>query len=267
MPRPAIDGRALLRWVLLELPETPWPGGAPFIGLVYVDPQAGLSAKGWRDGAPDESKLTVRLPIGAPGRILTDDEVASRGLPAEPAWLVHYGPQPTLDAPWRHDPALLERLHRSYPDDVQVVVHDGEPRRTGRRTEACWVRIDGWEDGAARPVTGREPPTRVYRATLLSRPHHLESIAAGGRLRLIASSGGRYPVMVTDLYLDERPAWRFTPCTGCGLHEGLDPPTVMAATRFPELEAEARPLMFTARCTACEGMLTLVRTDLPVDVA
>ncbi len=263
----AIDGRALLRWIVLELPTPPWGGTEPFVGLVYLDAQAGLAARGWRETAPDGGGLTVRMPIGVPGRVLTDDEAEARGLPAEPPWLAAFGPQPPRDAPWRHDPALLGRLHPRFPDDVQVLVHDGEPRRTGRRTEACWVRLDGADDGAPRLVTDQVAQTRSYRATLLSQPRQLTSIAANGRLRLLANPGGRHPIMVTDEYLAQRAGWRFTPCTACGLHEGLDPPSQMAATRFPDLEAEARPLMFTARCAACSGMLELVRVDLPVDRA
>ncbi|HVV88591.1 MAG TPA: hypothetical protein VHE35_36355, partial [Kofleriaceae bacterium] len=173
MTRATLDGRALLRWILLELPDPPWEGGEPFVGLVYVDAQAGLSAKGWRASAPLDDRLTVRLPIGVPGRVLADDEVAARGLPAAPDWLEAYGPQPPLDAPWRHDPALIGRLHRSFPDDLQVLVHEGEPRRTGRKAELCWVRLDGTDDGAPRPVTDRPAQTRLYRATLLSAPHGL----------------------------------------------------------------------------------------------
>ncbi|HVV83595.1 MAG TPA: hypothetical protein VHE35_11005, partial [Kofleriaceae bacterium] len=90
----------------------------------------------------------------------------------------------------------------------------------------------------------------------------LSSIAAGDRLRLIPDPGGRYPLMVTDAYLDERPAWRFTPCGRCRLHEGLDPPSVMAATRFPDLDADVRPLMFTARCPVCAGSMELARVDV-----
>ncbi len=36
-----------------------------------------------------------------------------------------------METPWRTDPALVDKLHPWYPDDLQVLVHDGEPRRTG----------------------------------------------------------------------------------------------------------------------------------------
>lgn len=258
---PAIDGRALLRWIVLELPEPPWRTTEPFVGFVYLDAEAGLSARGWAAAAPADAGLTVRLPIGVPGRILAADEVEARGLPATPAWLDACGPQPARDAPWRDDPALVGKLHPRFPDDLQILVHDGEPRRAGTRPEACWVRLDGAEEGAPRPVAGQPAATRLYTARLLSTPHQLTTIAAGDRLRLIAAPGGRLPLLVTDAYLAERTAWVFTPCDRCGLHEGLDPPAVMAATRFPALAADDRPLAFTSQCPACRGRQSLARAD------
>jgi hypothetical protein len=123
------------------------------------------------------------------------------------------------------------------------------------------VRIDGCDDGAPRPVTGQPAGSRLYRATLASTPRALTSIAAGAPLRFLADPGGRHPLMVTDAYLDERAHWQLTPCPRCGLHEGLDPPSLMAATRFPELAADARPLVFAAPCPACTGTLELSRVD------
>jgi hypothetical protein len=261
MTRVVIDGRALLRWILLDLPEPPWPEAEPFVGLVYLDGEEGLSARGWRAGAPDGGALTVRLPIGVPGRVLTDEDASARGLPATPAWLAGLGPQPATDAPWRHDPALLGRLHVRFPDDVPVLVHDGDPRRTSRRGEVCWVRLDAAAEGAPRPVSGQQAATRLYRGALLSRPRALTSVAAGDRVAVLAEPGGRHPLLVTDRYLDERAGWRITPCARCGLHEGLDPPSVMAATRFPDLAVDVRPPAFSAPCPLCSGSLELTRVE------
>ena len=266
MPKGAIDGRALLRWILLELPEPPWAAGdggdEPFVGLVYLDPQAGLSAKGWRAGEPAGGALVVRLPIGVPGRVLDEAEVAARGLPATPPWLAEAGPQPPADAPWRHDPALVPRLHARFPDDVQVLVHDGGAHRPRRRPEVCWVRVDGVEDERARPVSGQPASTRVYRGVLLSTPRALTSVAAGGVVRFLADPGGRYALAVTEAYLAERPHWRITPCAGCGMHEVLDPPSALAAAQFPDVDERSQARMFTARCPACSGALVLERVDV-----
>lgn len=236
----AVTGAALLHWIELRLPDPPWEQLEPFVGFVYLDPQAGLSAKGGRAGDPTAAakpSLTVRLPIGVPGRVLPDDEAEGRGLPATPGWLHHFGPQPLRDAAWRVDPALQGRFHAQFPDDLQVLVHDGEPRRTGKGTELCWLRVVAVDEGG---------PGR-YLGELLHPPHALTTVRAGDRLRFIAAPGGRHPLHVTDAYLAERDAWDIQPCPGCGLREALDPPSLMAAGRFG---AEV-PLMFTAHCPLC----------------
>ncbi len=269
-----LDGNAMLRWVELALPEPPWPGGAAFVGFVYQDWQAGMSAKG---GPADDAtvattpRLTVRLPIGVDGRILDDAEVAARGLPARPPWLDAYGVQPPADGPWRRDPLLAGKLHRQYPDDLQVLVHDGEPKRTGRRTEACWVRLDAVEDGPPRPsltATGAAlgRGTRLYAGVLLSPPKQLTTYAAGARVRLIPDPGGPHPIAVTAAYLDERAGWTVHACTGCGLSEGLEPPSLMFRSRFPEVGPDAEPVGFTAFCPVCgpSGSRTFERRGAPI---
>jgi hypothetical protein len=168
---------------------------------------------------------------------------------------------------WRKDPALAGKFHPSYPDDVQILLHDGEPRRSGLEPELCWVRVVGHEDGPERPVVegesgpARSPGRRVYVAALLNRPHQLASLRQGDRVRFLADGGGEHPVMVTGDYLAERADWQFQPCSSCGLCEGLDPPSVMAATRFPDMEGD--PIMFTAQCPLCGGMQQLRRKDAP----
>jgi len=266
----ALAGEALLSWIELALPDPPWSEPEPFVGFVYLDDQAGLSAKGGRAGDPALAArpvLTVRLPIGVPSRILDGAEAAGRGLPARPDWLHHYGTQPPAHGPWRTDPALRGRFHRSFIDDVQVLVHDGEPRRSGRKTELCWVRVVAAEDGPPRPVADGDgaalPDHRgpVYVGELLNRPHQLSSVTAGDAIRFLADAGGRHPLLVTAAYLEERPGWRLAPCGGCGRVEGLDPPSVMARTRFPDAPADALPVMFTARCS-CGGSQLVARLEV-----
>jgi len=45
----------------------------------------------------------------------------------------------------RNHPKLHSRFHPEYPDDVQVIVHEGGPRITDRRPEVVWVRVIGVE--------------------------------------------------------------------------------------------------------------------------
>lgn len=168
-----------------------------------------------------------------------------------------------MATPWRTDPALVGKLHPWYPDDLQILVHDGEPRRTGRRPELCWLRIEAHLVGPERRILAADesapPPAAlsrtVYLGELLNQPHNLTSIQRGDRIRFYASAGCDHPLMVTQAYLAARAEWHIEPCRACGLCEGLDPPPVMAGTRFPDVEA--LPFMFTSHCALCGGTQVL----------
>lgn len=158
-----LDGDALGRWVEIALPDAPWGRPAPFVGYVYMDWQAGMSAKGGPADRPDDPpSLTVRLPIGAPSRVLDAAEVGARVTP--PAWVAHFGPQPPTDAPWRRNPALRGRWHKQFPDDLQVLVHDGErggPSAPPRAAGSASTPANRRRRGRARAPTA--PPSRAAR--------------------------------------------------------------------------------------------------------
>lgn len=177
-----------------------------------------------------------------------------------------------MSTPWRQDPELAGRLHPECPDDLQVVVHDGEPRRTGRALEACWVRATGVAGTlryAIAPADARPPldpaavrwvDRTVYQGTLLNQPHGLQSVRQGETLLFLCVPGIPHPLMVTLGYLNERGQWAFVPCSGCGADQGLDPPTVMAATRFPDAPPGSVPVAFTAFCS-CGGTMVLTMLE------
>ena len=263
-------------WVWLELPGQ---FAERFLGYVYMDPRAGLSAKGDRESVAELAErpgVTVRLPMGVPPRPLTAEEVAARGLPAAPSWLVHYGPQPDPDSPWRKDVHLQGRFNESYPDDLQVLVHDGEPRRTGRQSELCWVRVLRAEPGPSRPALYSPEQTSlsqeefqrrdsgapwVYVARLLNAPQGLQGVRQGEELRFLSGAGLKYPLHVTPQYLRERESWRIAPCKQCGWSETLDPPTVMARLRFPNMPPDSKVEAFTSFCAMCGGVQLLSHVD------
>jgi hypothetical protein len=267
---------ALGKWVFMDLPLEQ---KGRFLGYVYFDPEAGLSAKGGPEADPQLDtlpRLTVRLPIGKPLQPLSDEETRVRGLPSTPAWLHHYGPQPRTDAPWRVEPALKGRFHPSYPDDLEVLVHDGEPRRTQKPAEVCWVRVVDAEPGPIRryiylkdatPLSQADFARRyegedvVYVATLLNQPHQLLSVHQGDVVRFLAHVGGKHPLMVTPQYLKERRRWRVLPCNKCGFCEGFDPPSEMARARFPEMEPDGEMKSFTSFCPFCDGMQMFSAND------
>ena len=169
-------------------------------------------------------------------------------------------PEQVSSRPWRLDPALANRFHPSFPDDLQIVVHDGSPRRTGRQPELCWVRIMAAENGPPRPNLDSDeinPESQtVYVAELLNRPHQLHTVQQGQSVRLYAHAGSKHPLMVTADYLAERADWQISPCDSCGLNERLDPPSMLARAIFPD--SPTVPLMFTAACPLC-GARRLLR--------
>ena len=164
--------------------------------------------------------------------------------------------------PWRDDPALS--FHPDFPDDLQIITHEGEPRRTGRQLELCWARVvalegvlrfptvSGIPKGAASltssEVDWRERP--IYRALLLNQPHQLD-LRQGDTLSFLTVPGLPHPLFASAAYLQERPRWAFCPCDRCGSDQGLDPPSVMARTRFPDAGA-MEMVAFTAFC-GCGG--------------
>jgi hypothetical protein len=75
--------------------------------------------------------------------------------------------------PWRTDPLIAGRGHPDYPDDIQVIVHDGGPRFTDSDPELVWVTILA-TDGIA------------YRAKVLNQPVGLESVQQGDEILFLA---------------------------------------------------------------------------------
>ena len=178
--------------------------------------------------------------------------------------------------PWRADPDLRTRFPTEHPDDLQVLVHDGEPRRTQRVPEGCWVRVDSIvgslrspcsRDGATAPPTSGSVDWServVYSGTLLNQPKQLAR-AVGDRVSFVHAPGMPLPVVVTDEYRRERPSWAVLPCNKCGADQALDPPTTMARTRFPKAPAGSVPISFTAFCP-CGGIMVLsILEDVPGD--
>jgi hypothetical protein len=179
-------------------------------------------------------------------------------------------------APWHADPALAGRFHPDHPNDLQVMVHDGEPRRTKRTPEACWVTVTGVHGALRMPVApvDAKPPLNVgqvrfeerlvYAGTLLNEPKQLATARKGDTVLFMTAPGVPHPVRVTEHYLAERGGWAVTACNQCGADQALDPPTIMARTRFPDAPEGSIPIAFTAFCP-CGGtmMLCLVEGAAP----
>ena len=173
-------------WIQIELRGLP-----SVIAFTYVDREAGFSAMGWelREGGFDKSTRTiVRQPGSSPWRRLNSEEIRAYDL--DPAFPVAeaYGPQPeagSLWGIWRHHPKLKGRLLPDYPDDLQVLVHDGGRRNALSAPEAIWVRISGLEGD-------------LFRGVILNQPHKLQSSRYASEIQFLVAEGADLPIMVTD---------------------------------------------------------------------
>lgn len=140
---------------------------------------------------------------------------------------------------WRTHPALSGKFHRDFPDDIQVIIHDGGPRTTTLNPEAAWVTVTG-ADGD------------VFSGRLIVTPTHITSVRLNQSIRFIATSNN-HPVMVSDKYLEERPSWHIGACDKCGFDELLDAPSDLIKVVFPNIPADADMEGFTAFCAFCGG--------------
>lgn len=145
-----------------------------------------------------------------------------------------------MSGAWRDHPKLRGRFHPEYPDDLQIIVHDGGPRLTDRRPEAVWVRVLAHDAG-------------VFTGEVLNHPEQLLTVKQGDRVQFVVPQSGEYPLMVRPKYLRERAGWVIHPCNQCGLSELMDAPSELIAKVFPDLPPGATPAMFTAFCGLCGG--------------
>lgn len=235
-------------------PDAPWPVGVwvrlslsnypNAIWFTYVDPQAGFSAatdflKGL-ESSPEH--CIARLPQqGVTCEPLSDEEILGLSLPAKPDWLRHYGPQPppgTLYGTWRTDQRLKGKFHPEYPDDIQVLVHEGGPYIAKHPPEVMWVRVTGSQEG-------------IFLGIILNQPYGLSNITEGSIIKFMMPSGGEHPILVTDKYLEERDRWLIHPCDKCGLTELFDAPSDYFRVMFPNVPEDEITVSFTSRCGAC----------------
>lgn len=142
---------------------------------------------------------------------------------------------------WRNDPALAGKFHPGYPDDLQVIVHEGGPRLTTTRPELIWVRVTGKKGEA-------------YQGRLLNQPHQLPSLKQDDAILFLAPNAQNEPYLVTEKYLHERKDWHILPCNKCGMPDLFDAPSALQAKVFPNVPADAEIEAFTSFCPVCGGV-------------
>ncbi len=149
---------------------------------------------------------------------------------------------------WRTHPKLQGRFHADYPDDVQVIVHDGGPRFTDRQPELKWVRVTRCS-------------ASVFRGLVLNQPQQLLSISAGTEISFVVPDRCEHPLRVSDKYLAERGNWVVNPCEKCGLSELFDAPSELMKIAFPSLPRDGIIEAFTALCGLCGGVQLVQQKD------
>jgi hypothetical protein len=145
--------------------------------------------------------------------------------------------------PWRSDSLLAGRFHPQYPDDLQVIVHDGGPRFAQTAPELVWVTVTGNHG-------------KAYRGKLLNQPHGLKSVRQGDEILFLAVATAEHPFQVSEKYLAERDDWVIMPCNKCGFAELFDAPSDLIKKVFPNAGKNPNEEMeaFTAFCPLCRGV-------------
>ena len=72
-------------------------------------------------------------------------------------------------SPWNEHPKLRGRFHPEFPDDLQVIAHDGGPHTSDRRPELVWVRVTGCEDD-------------IFTGVVLNHPTQLRGVVEGSQI-------------------------------------------------------------------------------------
>jgi len=101
-----------------------------------------------------------------------------------------------------------------------------------------WVRVLGMSEDA-------------FIGSLLNAPKQLTSVELGSEIMFVVPERFEYPLRVTAQYLAERHKWQIHACTGCGLDELFDAPSLLIAKVFPNTPGQLE--MFTVLCGACGG--------------
>jgi len=166
-----------------------------------------------------------------------DEALLERFNPQILTLLNHYLQQ----SKWRKHPKLIGRMSPEYPNDLQVIVHDGDPRLTNHNPELVWVNITKCD-------------ANIFSGRVLNQPNQLTSVSEGSNILFIVPDSGDYPLLVTEKYLQERSEWIIHPCDRCGLSELFDPPSVLIRAKFPNVPTTGAISMFTAFCGFCGGV-------------
>ena len=147
-----------------------------------------------------------------------------------------------MKTPWRNNPIFKGKFHPEYPDDLQVLIHAGNPRFSGKRPEAVWVRITRNQD-------------TVYFGNILNKPQFLDNLHQGDEISFLKVESAPFPFLISPNYVDDRKKWVISPCDKCGFAEMFEPPSkkVESFMKENQITEENVPIMMTTFCPLCGG--------------
>lgn len=174
---------------------------------------------------------------------------------------------------WREHAMLKGRFLPDYPDDLQVIIHDGGPQITRNEPEVVWVTVTG-SDG------------NLFWGRVHNQPDNLETVRRGDEIKFVMPendapqdlleraarrlglhqsprTGWLAPILVTDKYLSERNVWVIHPCRQCGLSELFDAPSDLLRVLSLHSPPDVGGSRFTVPCPQCGGRLCIESRRAP----
>jgi len=146
-----------------------------------------------------------------------------------------------MNTSWGSHPKLKGKFHEDFPNDLQVILHEGGPRITNKQPELIWVSIK------------RALDPNLFEGTVLNTPQNLRHFKEGDLVQFIVPSSGDYPITTTTKYLAERNNWIIEACDQCQFNELFDAPSDLINVIFPNVEKEASIEGFSTFCGCCGG--------------
>jgi len=150
---------------------------------------------------------------------------------------------------WRNDPLIKTRYPLAdYPDDIQVLVHEGGRRKTKVQPELMYVR-----------TTGRSG--EYFKGTIINEPALLRTLKKGSVIIYKIDTGTKYPIRVFETFIREKKDWEITPCEKCGFTELFDPPSEIIMIKFPDLKPGESIEAMALLCDLCGGLQTITNKN------
>ena len=104
---------------------------------------------------------------------------------------------------WREDPNFKGKFHPDFPDDLQVLVHEGSFRFTDTSPEVMWARIV-----AKMEVTLQSGDKySFYKGILLNQPHQLKTLKLHQEIYLVGAEKYPHAIRIAPDYIPDRPLW------------------------------------------------------------